>query len=243
MVIRAFCGAVLLCGAAATSAVAADQSAGTTRTTSYYPTTYTPAAVMWTGFYFGMSTGGLFSTASWTDPFSGYGDTTRGTSLFGGGQVGVNWQHDSLVLGAEADFDWMSLGGSATDAAGYEHLVSSHWLSTYTGRVGWAVNAMLFFFRGGLAFASERDMVVSPTAASASTGTETRGGWLIGGGIEYALDPHWSARLEYDYVVIDNPGETLTGSTPGTTGKALGSGSGNVDWTISRLVGALNYRF
>jgi outer membrane immunogenic protein len=245
MVIRAFCGAVMLCGAAAVGTVpaaAADQSAAAPHA-FYYPNTYYPAAVLWTGFYLGPSAGGVWSTARWTDPYSGQGDAATGSSIFGGGQVGANWQMDQLVLGAEADFEWMSLGGTATDAAGFQHLISSHWMSTFTGRVGWALNAMLFYFKGGVAFISERDTVNSPFFATASTGTETRGGWTVGGGLEYAFDPHWSARLEYDHIIIDTPGELFSGTVPGTNGLALGPANGNVDWVINRVVGAVNYRF
>jgi outer membrane immunogenic protein len=222
---------------------AADQSAAAPHAPFYYPDTYYPAAVQWTGFYLGPSFGGVFSAAYWNNPYSLYGDVVHGSSIFGGGQIGANWQVDSLVLGAEWDFEWMSLGGSATDPASFEHLVSSHWISTVTGRLGWALNATLVYLKGGLAFASERDIVISPTNASASTGAETRGGWTIGGGVEYAFDPHWSARLEYDHILIDTPGEILKGSEPGTSGPALGTGNGNVDWVINRVLGGFNYRF
>jgi outer membrane immunogenic protein len=236
MLIRAFCGAVMLCGAAASLAHAADQSAAAPHAPFYYyPDTYYPAAVQWTGFYLGPSFGGVFSATYWNDPYSHYGDAVHGSSIFGGGQIGANWQMDSLVLGAEWDFEWMSLGGSATDPASFEHLVSSHWLSTVTGRIGWAINAMLVYFKGGVAFASERDIVDTPLSTTASTGTETRGGWTIGGGVEYAFDPHWSARLEYDHILIDTPGEFLNGTA--------GGANGSTDWVINRVLGGVNYRF
>ncbi len=243
---RTFCGAVLLCFAAATASHAADQSAvitpGSTYYPNVYPTTYDPVAVMWTGFYFGADAGGVFGSAHWTDPFSGDTDSLSGNSVFGGGHVGVNFQHDWLVLGAEGDFDWMSLNGNTADALGYQHSLASHWMSTFTGRLGFAYTTLLFYLKGGIAFISERDLVQTPRGFGLGTGTETRDGWTIGGGVEWAFDPHWSARLEYDFVSIVGPGEQFA-ATGGTISPSLSPAYGNVDLTISKLEAGVSFRF
>ncbi|MGH6684740.1 MAG: outer membrane protein, partial [Pseudolabrys sp.] len=36
-------------------------------------------------------------------------------------------------------------------------------------------------------------------------------GWTVGGGLEYAFDPHWSAKAEYLYVKFPDKTVTLTG--------------------------------
>src|SRR5580698_5686599 len=103
--------AVALSGAVIGCAHAADQSV-LRGGSSYYPNAYYPSSIDWTGFYVGVQLGGAFANASWTDPFSGLSDNPTTSSIMGGGQFGVNWTRNSLLLGAEADFSWMHLNGS-----------------------------------------------------------------------------------------------------------------------------------
>ena len=37
--------------------------------------------------------------------------------------------------------------------------------------------------------------------------TSTRAGWTLGGGVEYAVNPHWSVRGEYRYADFGRLGE------------------------------------
>jgi len=225
---------VALSGGAVLSAQAADQSVP--RGPSYYPGAYHPTSIDWTGWYVGGQLGGAFGSASWTDPFSGLSDNPNPAGLVAGGQVGVNWTRDSFLLGVEADFAWTGLNGSAGDAAGFVHTVHSHWLSLVTTRVGYAFGPYLLYAKGGGAFASERNEVVNRiTGQTADSGTATQVGWTVGGGFEYAIDPHWSARVEYDFV--DLPSHDIVMHGP------LGSLPANVDLTIHKVVGGINYRF
>ena len=36
------------------------------------------------------------------------------------------------------------------------------------------------------------------------SGSNTNSGWLVGGGIEYGFKPHWTVKLEYDYLALSN---------------------------------------
>ena len=225
---------VALSGGAMVSAHAADQSVP--RGPSYYPDAYRPTSIDWTGWYVGAQLGGAFGSASWTDPFSPVSDNPKPAGILGGGQFGVNWTRDSLLLGAEADFAGMDLNSSVTDGAGFTHTFSSHWLSLVTGRVGFAFGQYLVYAKGGAAFANERNKVVdTATGQWANSGTTTQYGWTVGGGVEYAFTPHWSARLEYDFVDLPSRNIVLTGP--------LGSQPANVDFTIQKVVGGINYRF
>jgi len=84
---------VALFGAVMGSAHAADQSVPR-GPSSYYPNTYYPTSIDWTGFYLGLQGGGAFGSARWTDPFSGVADDPKPATLLGGGQIGVNWTRD-----------------------------------------------------------------------------------------------------------------------------------------------------
>jgi outer membrane immunogenic protein len=234
---RALIVAVALCGAMVASTEAADQSAASGRAPSYYPNSYYPTAILWSGFYTGLHIGGVESSATWTDPLPGAAsDNPRPGSILGGAQIGVNWQWDWLVLGAEADMSWLRLHGFAVDSAGFNHTISAHWLSMATGRLGYAFNRYLAYAKGGAAFTGERNDVSTPAGKTASTGTLTQVGWTVGGGVEYAFDSAWSARLEYDF--IDFPSQDLT-----LHGFGLPTVPVTVDWRIQKLVGAINFRF
>jgi outer membrane immunogenic protein len=134
----------------------------------------------------------------------------------------------------EGDFSGTSLKPSGTDAVGFMHSTSSYWTSTVTGRLGYAINQALFFAKGGVALADERDTVTSPLGVLSSTGTTTQVGWTAGGGLEYALDRNWSAKIEYDYLGFGSR------SVPAT---ALVGAPGSVDLNIQRAMAGVNYRF
>jgi outer membrane immunogenic protein len=192
-----------------------------------------PALYNWSGFYVGGHLGGAWTSANWTDPVSGLGDNPTGTGFIGGGQVGYNYQTGPWVLGIEGDFSGTNLSASDTDVAGFTHSTSTYWTSTVTGRVGYAVNRLLFYAKGGVAFANERNAVTSPFGA-VSSGTSTPVGWTAGGGVEYALDHNWSARVEYDYLGLGS--ESISGPVAGAL-------PGSVDLNIQRVTAGINYRF
>ena len=233
---RVLVATVALCSAV--SAEAADQSAATPR--GPY-NAYLPSAVFWTGPYFGLHLGGVGSSASWTDPFSMASDNPRPNSPLGGAQFGVNWQMDNWVYGAEASFSWLGLKGTATDSAGFSHSIRANWLVTTTGRLGYAFGRSLVYGKGGGAYTGERNDVGSPTNQLASTGTQTQVGLTAGGGVEYALDTHWSGRLEYDFIDFPSRNLTLVGLQPQNA--LLGNAAAHVNWTWHEFAGALNYRF
>jgi outer membrane immunogenic protein len=238
---RALVAAAALC-AMAVSAKAADQSTAAGRD-SYFPSTYAPGAVIWTGPYFGLHLGGIWTSATWTDPFSGGTDNPRpaGTPL--GAQFGVNWQMDQWVFGVEADASWLKLDAADQDQFAFDHRISAHWVATATGRVGYAFNRFLVYFKGGAAFTGERNDVNTESAFNAvatiaSTGTLTQVGAAFGGGVDYAFSANWSARLEY--LFIDFPSHDLTLHD---VANGLPNMPATVDWKMNQVLAGLNFRF
>jgi outer membrane immunogenic protein len=225
-------GAAAYVGATIGSAQSADLSTKPLRPAA--PAAYTPRAINWTGFYAGAHIGGAWSNASWTDPISGLSNNLSNVGVLGGGQAGVNYQFDSVVFGVEGDFSATSLRPSGTDAAGFVHGTDTYWTSTVTARLGYAIDRALFFAKGGVAFADERDTVTSPLGVSSSTGTTAQVGWTAGGGLEYALDHSWSAKIEYDYLGF---------GSQSVAAAALGGAPGSVGLNIQRALAGINYRF
>jgi outer membrane immunogenic protein len=158
----------------------------------------------WTGFYVGLNAGyGWGHSKIFEDcedcapnPIFPMG-TFDPKGFIGGGQVGYNYQMNSLVLGVEGDFDYFGAQASGLGLSnGYIQTVRYHWFATTRGRVGWAVDKALFYATGGAAFA---DIFHSSLNPDGSQGSTTRAGWVAGGGIEYAVSPHWSVKGEYLY--------------------------------------------
>jgi outer membrane immunogenic protein len=84
----------------------------------------------------------------------------------------------------------------------------------FTGQVGYAFNILLVYAKGGAAIVSDKysntftalgagpNGVNGAAGDTFATGSESRWGGVVGGGIEYAFSPHWSVALEYDHLFM-----------------------------------------
>jgi len=235
--------AAVLFSAALAPAWAADQSVP--GNSAYYPNVYRPIGIDWTGFYTGLQLGGAFASASWTDPISGLSDDPKPAGVIGGAQIGVNWSSNGWLFGVEGDFTGTDISGSTTDARFFTHDVRTTWLSLITGRIGYAAGRYLLYAKGGAAFTNERNKVLTQPGFLADTGQTTQYGWTVGAGFEYAFDPNWSARLEYDFADFPSRNMVLVGCQPIAGGICGGPGSlpVSVNYTIQKLVAGINFRF
>lgn len=201
------------------------------------PIVAAPLAYSWTGFYVGGNVGAAWQHASFNstligcnivgcgtfphigfDPViaaAGTGSNTK-VGFTGGGQFGVNWQVNTLVLGVEADINAMSAepGLAATGTVSAPNTgtftiattANADWLATVRGRAGFAADRYLLYVTGGAAFAhikfrqSFSDVCcTSPTPLTTFTTSSTKAGYAVGGGLEYAIANNWSLRGEYLY--------------------------------------------
>jgi outer membrane immunogenic protein len=150
-----------------------------------------------------------------------------------------------LVLGLEADEAWADIRGSTNTliCGGAPPNCSSNLrsLGTFRGRVGWAGvlwwNNVMPYVTGGLAWGSlhgsEGDVLANGAFGS---GTTTRAGWTVGGGIEAMLTPNWTAKLEYLYV--DFRGDVFNDVVPG-----FGVVPQSIDFRANVVRAGLNYKF
>jgi high affinity Mn2+ porin len=162
------------------------------------------------GFYFGGHVGYLFGTGSATlgDPtgIASAGGSSAVGQLFGGVQGGYQAILPSRwMLGVELDLSFIDARESAqvlsyrTTAGGYadEQL---EYLGGLRGRLGYALGAWTPFVTGGLAFASTRWSRTDLTTGNQdATPGQWRMGYVLGAGVDYALDRRWTARAEYLY--------------------------------------------
>ena len=149
---------------------------------------------------------------SWAGPYLGgnlgydWGSVdhnpTKPSGLVGGVQAGYNWQSGPWVFGAETDIQ--ATGASDTFAP---WKFSNPWFGTLRGRVGYALNNVLFYGTGGLAFGELRGETFGGLTES-----HTNAGWTAGVGAEVGLAPQWTAKIEYLYVDLsDSTFTTITG--------------------------------
>jgi outer membrane immunogenic protein len=198
----------------------------------------------WTGFYIGVSGGGSLGTSNHIDRISGLPDTL-GYNVKGGligGTVGYNWQTGPLVVGFEGDASWVSEhgvhpdDGPAGDPA-FSSFTRERWLATARGRVGYAVNNLLFYGTGGFAAASvEAGVRSSTTALVFDQSTTTRTGWTAGGGLEWGFAPNWSAKFEWLYMKFESKPLITVNLGPGFDRSSV-----PLDDNVVRA--GINYRF
>jgi outer membrane immunogenic protein len=148
----------------------------------------------WSGCYAGAQAGGGVQNGA----FAGI----NGAGGLAGGQAGCNYQSGQVVFGIEGEAAWSSLqdrGDFARAGFSQEAAIRNHWTADLAARGGVAVDRALIYGKagvaqGGFAFSS-MDTTGNFTKAS---GTFT--GVLLGGGIEYAFAPNWSAKFEFDHI-------------------------------------------
>jgi outer membrane immunogenic protein len=142
------------------------------------------------------------------------------------------------------------------------------WYGTARGRLGWlATPNLLLFGTGGLGYgrvsSSENLMLSYPTSGvlftfnnggfsfvcnfntpcSLGASSAIKTGWTAGGGAEWLLDQHWSAKIEYQLVSLGTETVRVTAITtlgPGTTPASF-SAIFRDQFNVVRL--GLNYRF
>ena len=114
-----------------------------------------------------------------------------------GGTLGYNYQTGSFVWGLEGDIAWSDVKGSVACGLGLTCETANRWLGTARGRLGYAFDRLLPYITGGGAFGNVRASINPGPIVSA---TNTRIGWTVGAGLEYAFLGNWTAKIEYLYV-------------------------------------------
>ncbi|MGH6837859.1 MAG: outer membrane protein [Methylocella sp.] len=178
-----------------------------------------PPVFTWTGVYLGGQVGyawgtdneSLFANNA-TKFFSGTLDSNP-QGVIGGAHAGYNLQINQWVLGLEGSVDGTSLtktvaptfSGNIPAVTSISEESSSDIQGSVRGRLGVAFDRVLLYATGGVAFggfntnfANGSKLAFLPVGATSSF-SNTRVGWTVGGGIEYALTNNWLVRAEYRY--------------------------------------------
>ena len=168
-------------------------------------------------------------------------NSLRNTAVIGGVHAGYNWQMTRWVFGVEADWDWThtkngfcrqtdNLSAACTDN-GRGFLIlngKADWLDSARGRLGYTWDRFMIYGTGGAAWA-KFDSSINTNCLVAGCGSntvgqnttanfsDTKSGWVAGGGVEAMLDTDWIARAEYLHYDLGSVTNTLAGDQQSTT--------------------------
>lgn len=186
-------------------------------------------------------------------PLVNGGKTTTGA--IGGAAAGYNWQMHRLLLGVEADYSALdgknSTASTVTAVSPYRVEISNNvdWVATLRGRLGFAVDRSLLYVTGGLALGeptfTQSIVQLNFPYVQTDASSSTKAGWVLGAGIEHALDAEWSLRLQYLHVDLGSQSGSSAGvcPPPNVTVCAVYTGSHKVDFALDSATAGIVYRF
>ncbi|MGQ4274783.1 outer membrane protein [Terrihabitans sp. B22-R8] len=176
-------------------------------------------AFNWSGFYAGVHGGFATGDSTFNDFVSGFGDAVESPEYdIDGGLVGLtlgfNTQVNNFVFGIEAEGTWADISGDGTVAGEFadaclalDDSCTTEYkaLGTVTGRAGVAFDRALVFVKGGAAFGlAEYTAGAVDGGVATETFEDTRIGWTVGGGLEFAFSRNVSAKIEYNYIKFED---------------------------------------
>jgi outer membrane immunogenic protein len=191
---------------------------------------YNPAPVYsWSGVYGGVSGGYAWGKNELLNNIGGINESVSPSGGFGGVQLGYNYQFSpNWLIGGELDASFGDIRDTAsTIPAGRSKFDS---FGTARTRFGYVQNNWLLYGTGGAIWLHDRSDIVVPGAVISSV-KGYHVDWVFGGGIEYAIDPRWSWKIEYLYAPFDRNFDF--GEGPNESRKA----------TLNIVRAGLNYRF
>jgi outer membrane immunogenic protein len=215
----------------------------------------------WGGTYIGGVIGGAWGTNDISDPGLGIVGTLIGvpviqtnnpSGFIGGIEGGSRYQFGKLVVGWEGDITWGGLNNTSTTTftspliAGVPFSRSittdTKWVATAASTLGIAHNNWLLYGKAGVAWESVNytdNWAVAGIPLFGGTGSDTRTGWTVGTGLEWAFYQNWSAKVEYDYMDFGTRNVAINGTLAGV-GIQAGIQDNN---HINQVKAGLNYRF
>jgi outer membrane immunogenic protein len=207
--------------------------------------------------------------------FPGYGTNVNAAgsgsaddvAFTGGFQVGYNMHASGVLIGVEADLNLLRTdasrvargNGGPSQPNGFLNLndeISTTYLGTLRGRLGYAVGNTLLYVTGGLAYANFKhshhafETGVGVGCSDAANYCDIPGsssrklGWTIGAGAEWAMNRNWSVKAEYLYVdlgEVDSTSDMNRFSVPNGQGQSIIRHE--ADLSIHTVRAGINYRF
>ena len=214
-----------------------------------------PPVFSWTGCYAGTNSGLGAGHNQWSDtvpdgnidgnPTTARTAHTDTSGAVAGGQVGCDLQFNgNWVVGVAGMVNWSDISGTSQDQfnAPWTLTDNMNWYASVTGRIGWTVDRILLYARGGAAFANH-SFEIENSGVTLGTPSDTRVGWTIGTGLEWAFAPHFSVFIETNYYGFPARTETFNNPTAVAGGFVMPPFTINVKPSFETVNLGLNYRF
>jgi outer membrane immunogenic protein len=203
-----------------------------------------PSCPNWTGFYVGGFAGYKFGANDTTLELGGSWIGLPGeeeleavnsrdldpSGFEAGGVIGYNHQFNRWVVGVEASGAYLSVDDSnhfdglvAGNTYDGDTFLESNYLITLGPRLGYAFCKWLPYITGGVAFGDidfhQEFFITNTIFGQSGSAHEDQIGWMVGGGLEYAITDHWRARGQYQYVDLGSVSfDTVFFGSPTYTG-------------------------
>ncbi|WP_291573173.1 outer membrane beta-barrel protein [Bradyrhizobium sp.] len=250
------------------SAVAADLPA---RTYTKAPV-IADSGYNWTGFYVGGDVGGAWTSNTGTfsplpSPIDfgifGISASNGGSGIIGGFHAGYNWQFTpTWIAGIEGDWSRSKARGSFSQVMSFDPppgiLANSFvnmsstldWLASIRGRLGYLVMPNLLAYGTGGAAWGKFDYAANDSngfsgGASYTTSaavSSTQSGYVVGGGLEWAITNNWLLRGEYLYYRL-NSAPNVVAQSANLTFQSSPSGYSWSSTNVSVARAGLSYKF
>lgn len=220
----------------------------------------------WSGAYFGINAGfannnsEVGNTVTY-DPrslesFANAIEADQAT-LIGGALLGYNLQLDRIVLGAEADLNYLGFSDSRSKisdldiyAATSKTTFDASWFGTLRGRLGCTLGGFLVYGTAGLA-SGDMQATASVRATDVLTGQYGKWhgsadtldwGWTAGAGVEYGIS-NVSFGVEYLYVDLGSTDWKVTsdGTLKDVLDTAKASASADYSFSVARATAKLRF--
>ena len=229
----------------------------------------------WSGFYAGINlgaswtdsdigfsgaNGGAYPQSYFSQVLATGGGNVSESVFSFGGQIGYNIQNSNVLWGIEGDLNTLgtrTTRGVLASPSGFNNAfvrsdtVEADWLGTLRARLGIVSGPAVYYVTGGFAFTnmtltSRFADSGSPVLVEGASRSETRTGWTIGGGIEWALGSNWSLKGEYlyaDFGSLDTMGAVINTATGASASQPPTVFGHSADLTVQTVRAGLNYRF
>jgi outer membrane immunogenic protein len=189
-----------------------------------------PDYFSWTGCYVGADFGSRFVETNWATaaPSTPAGfaiSTQEATGIYYSGQGGCNYQFSPwAVLGVQGDYGRSYVTESSSDSflTALTDVSKADTLASVTGRLGLALSRFLGYVKGGVGWTHDEFSTFNTiTNVTFSTASDTRTGWVLGGGLEYGIVSNLSMFVEYDFYNFGTRTDSFTVSSGGTQNIAI----------------------
>ena len=188
----------------------------------------------WTGLNLGVQAGGSFGgqagEASFDPGASGTGGGPVNYDLdgnfIGGANIGYDYQfQNNVVLGATADFSYIDRQKDTTYSTPAGAEISSetklNYLGTVRARLGYAMDNVLVYGTGGLAYGDVKQSVSTPPTTPGaqfngynftSSDDTQKLGYAVGAGVDVMATQNFSVGVEYLYTNLGKNSSTVNGT-------------------------------